>query len=375
MQRRSVRVAVALIATAAVSVGGCAIEELDAQESEATQATIVVRPCGGEQCGENSPVVDVFKFHDANLRGIQNSIGMSIDTVGGIGQIVKAGTSYNLVVQDAKIKGVLGATTISGTQLIGADIPISQGKSHFKIHIRDAREMSYFVGGGPTVGAYRFELISGEGFVTELCNNRKLLEKMIGEQGGFETDYARWELMGMRVWETVVFEGDRVKADPKTMSNDFQIEDTWFNFGCAGHTLAKLLLTHNTYHSQSAPGPAPAQAWERRQATMKMLAADYCGDGVPFTVAGQKLAWRGDLVSFYTSTTELEARWYEKGALCLDVPRLMHPSSALGATTYPNVRASIAATCVFPGRPPPPPCRNKDPNQDDGGYRVTGNPP
>jgi hypothetical protein len=300
---------------------------------------------------------------------------MSIDTVAGVAQIVKAGTSYDLIVQDAKISGVRGNTTISGTQLIGAEIPISQGKGHFKIRIRDAREMPYFVGGGPNVGAYRFELVSGEGFVTELCNNRKLLEDMIREQGGFETDYARWELMGMRVWETVVFEGDRVNADAKTMSDDAHIDNTWFNFGCAGHTLAKLLLTHNTYHSQSAPGPAPGQAWERRQATMKMLAADYCGDGVPFTVAGQKLVWRGDLVSFYTTTTELEARWYEKGALCLDVPRLVHPSSALGASTYPDVRSSILATCVAPGRLPPPKCRNHNPNQDDGGYRVTGNLP
>src|SRR5262245_61706197 len=91
MKRRSVWAAVALTATAAVS-GGCAVDVFEAQESEregeATQAVIVTRPCGAEQCGENSPVIDVFKFHDANLRGVQNTIGMSIDTVRGIAQIV-----------------------------------------------------------------------------------------------------------------------------------------------------------------------------------------------------------------------------------------------------------------------------------------------
>jgi len=298
---------------------------------------------------------------------------MSIDTMAGVAQIVKAGTSYDLVVSGAKISGVRGNTTISGAQLIGAEIPISQGKSHFRIAIRDAREMSYFIGGGPKVGAYRFDLISGEGFVTELCINRKLLEKLIGEQGGMEGDYARWELMGMRPWETVVFEGDRIDANRKEMSQDAQTDDTWFNFGCAGHNLAKLLLTHNTYHSQSAPGPAPGQAWERRQSTMKLLAADYCGDGVPFTVAGQKVVWRGDGMTFFTPPLQLEARWYEKGALCLDVPRMVHPSSPFGAATYPDVKSSILATCVAPGRPPPPSCRNHDPTQDDGGYRVSGN--
>jgi len=373
MQQRSVWVAVALTATAAVSVGGCAIDELDAQESEATQAAIVVRPCGAEQCGENSPVVDVFKYHDANLRGLPNNIGLTLDTVGGKAQIVKGFTSYDLVVQGAKIKGVRGSTTITGTQLIGATIPVSQGKTHYRITILDAREMNFFLPPKiDMVGAYRFALESGEGIVEEFCDNRKLLEKLIEEQRGVE-GYALQELMGMRTWETVVFEGDRFDAIAKTTSDDTQIDDTWINFGCAGHMLAKLLLTHNTYHSQVVS--VPAQAWQRRQATMKMYAADYCGDGIPFTVAGQKLVWRGDaMTDYFWPATELEARWDEKGAICLNVPRLAHPTSAYGAATYPNIKDSIFATCRRPGRSPPPQCANRDPYIWLGEARTSGNP-
>jgi hypothetical protein len=370
MQQRSVWVAVALTATATVSMGGCAIDELDG-ESEVTQEAIVVRPCGGDECGENSPVIDVFSWHDAGLRGQSNNIGLRIDTLNGVAQIVKGFTSYDLVVQDAKIKGVRGNTTITGTQLIGAMIPITHGKARYQIAIRDARELDFFVAPRAVkVGVYQFEVRSGEGMVMELCSNRKLLEKLLDERRG-EEGFAQQELMGMRTWETVVFEGDRFNATTKTTSKDSEIDDTWINFGCAGHMLAKLLLTHNTYHFQVAAG----QAWQRRQATMKMYAADYCGDGVPFTVPGQKVVWRGDaMTDFFWPARELEARWDEKGAICLDVPRLVHATSAFGRSTYPDVRASIVATCVRPGRTPPPPCANRDPYTWTGEYRVTGNP-
>lgn len=373
MQERSAWVAVGLTGILVLAVGACALEGFDSpEESEATRdVTVVVRPCGGEQCGENSPIVDVFKFHDASLKGIANNIGLVIETSNGRGQIIKGLTSYDLKVVDAHIYGIRGNTVISGTQLIGARIPIKQGKGRYNIYIRDAREIPYFVGAPDTVGTYKLELVVGDGGIRELCNNRRLLERHIAEQAGHDEEYVENELMRMRTWETVVFEGDRIDSLTKTMSRDAQTDDSWINFGCAGHALAKLLLTRNTYHSQQA---GTWRAWEQRQSTLKMLVADYCGGGDPFTVAGQKVVWRGDLMTFYREAIELEARWYEKGALCLNVPRLMHPSSAIGAATFPDIRSSILATCKAPAPPPPPPCRISDPYRDDGGYRVTGNP-
>jgi hypothetical protein len=372
MKQRSVWGAAALTVTAAVAMGGCALEQLDAPEVEATEMQALAGgPCGDELCGQNSPVIDVFQFHDANTRGLPNNIGLTIDTVSGRAQIVKGTVSYDLVVHDAHLSGVRGTTVISGTQLIGATIPVSQGKSHWQIAITDARELPYYVGAPGKVGTYKIEVHSGEGAVMELCSNRRLLEKMIADQGGLESDYARLELMGMRTWETVFFEGDRVDSPSKTTSKDAAIDDTWFNIGCAGHMLAKLLLTRNTYHSQA---PGIPRAWEQRQATLKMYAADYCGNGIPFTVAGQKLVWQGDAMSYGIPPKEIEARWNQNGAICLNVPRLVHASSPLGVSTYPDVRRSIRTLCVNPD-PPPPPCLNTNPYDFAGADRVSGNPP
>jgi hypothetical protein len=244
-------------------------------------------------------------------------------------------------------------------------------KAHFQLAITDARELPYYLGAPGSVGTYRFEVRTAEGAVAELCGNRKLLEKMITEQGGLESDYAQQELMGMRTWETVVFEGDRVDSPTKTTSKDAAVDDTWFNIGCAGHLLAKLLLTRNTYHSQA---PGLPRAWQQRQATLKMYAADYCGGGIPFTVAGQKLVWQGDAMTYFSPPKEIEARWNENGAICLNVPRLVHPSSPFGAATFPDVRRSILNLCVG-SHPPPPPCLNNNPYDPLGADRVSGNPP
>src|SRR6185503_15950048 len=118
----------------------------------------------------------------------------------------------------------------------------------------------------------------------ELCNNIRTLDDLEAT----DPEQAQIELMGLTTLESVVFEGDRVNTLRKLMSRT--AEDDWFNVGCAGHTLAKLFLTRNTVHSQRSP---LARAWEQRQATLKLLVADYCGTGEPFTVFGQKLAWQG----------------------------------------------------------------------------------
>ena len=57
----------------------------------------------------------------------------------------------------------------------------------------------------------------------------------------------------MRTFEIVVFEGDRIDAARQTMQ--LTANDSWFNIGCAGHTLSKLRLTQNTIH-----GPADGRS-------------------------------------------------------------------------------------------------------------------
>ena len=51
--------------------------------------------------------------------------------------------------------------------------------------------------------------------------------------------------------------------------------------------------------------------WHQTQATLKFLGADYCGRGLPFTVAGTPIVWRNDVGMSYLSPPHLplEARW------------------------------------------------------------------
>jgi hypothetical protein len=320
-------------------------------------------------------------FHDLSLFGTAltgpatqpNKVGLAIVAAGEgrRAQIVKDKWSYDLAVIDGRIVGSCGALCpwLEGKDLVGATITLTlKSKPRYAITIESVRRMSYFLGGGD-VEAYTLtwhDLVGGPS--VNVCNNVPGLEQMLRDQAG-DDRYAAQELMGMEPWEIVLFEGDRIDGDAKTMQP--AADDGWFNIGCASHLLAKLRLTRNTVHSQWSGLPA---AWEQRQATMKMLAADYCGGGAPLTVAGQWLVWQGDLMTYYRTPGKLEARWNETGATCLAAPRMLNPTTALGATTFPDIRGAIRTACAAVGRPFPPKCATSDPYDYDGALRVSANP-
>lgn len=379
----------AVAAAVMAAMAACAVDPAGEPAAEpevaSTAAAVIGGQCPDFGCGANSPMVDTaLLFHELSLVGdsksmlgtLPNAAGLAIVAAGEAhrAQIVQGARSYDLAVVDGRFVGTCaGCTPLQGAALAGAQITLTLAGPNgpvprYVIEIATVRDMRYFLGSG-TTGAYTLlwhDLAGGP--ATNLCNNIKVLEDQIAEQKGDES-YAVQELMGMRTYESVVFEGDRVDGVRKTMAP--AADDTWFNVGCAGHTLSKLRLTQNTVHSQTASQP---QAWERRQATLKLLAADYCGGGIPLTVAGQRLVWQGDLMSYYDQPRTLEARWTERGASCLLEPRMLYPTSALGANTFPKIWSSIAAACKRAGRAPPPTCKNADPLDFDGALRVSANP-
>jgi hypothetical protein len=373
----------AMAAITAMAMAACAVDGPDgAGPAAATDVTSAIAggPCPDFGCGANSPVIDTqFAFHDLSLVGtsktfpatLPNAAGLAILAAGeGVrAQIVQGGRSYDLGVVGGRFLGTCpGCTTLQGAALVGATITVTLNRvPRYLITIASVRTMSYFVGGGAVEAYTLLWKDPGVGTSTNLCNNIALLESLITQQS--DDSYTRQELMGMRTFETVVFEGDRIDGNAKTMSPAF--DDAWFNIGCAGHTLSKLRLTHNTVHSQAT---GLAQPWERRQATLKMLAADYCGGGVPLTVAGQRLVWQGDLMTYFSAPLKIEARWTEQGATCLYAPRMLYPTSSLGSSTFPNIWGSIAAACQLVGKPIPPMCTNLNPFDYAGALRVSANP-
>ena len=364
------------------TIAGCGIAAEDRGGGGVTGAPAGARPyvdgsgCPEVICGMNSPVVDSFGFHELSLDGAANAEGFRIDTgTRGVAQLFQGGVWYDLRVTNNHISGVNGGRVLLPTDVSGAQIPIRRKDKSYVLRVTSTRDLPFFVGATGWLGAYVFEWtegkVGGHGKFANLCADVAGLLEYTHDQGE-DSRYAEQELKGLAPVEAVVFEGDRV--DATAMSMDPAANDRWFNFGCAGQTLSKLLLTHNTAHTQD-PALSPSEAWQHRQTTLKMLAADYCGTGQPFTVGGQILDWKGDAMTYYwPNPRELEARWNENGAICIGTPRLMHPTTRQGAALftpeYADVNEAIAKLCATP----PPRCNDVDPVPFDGAIRVTANP-
>jgi hypothetical protein len=391
MQCRSCEAAA--VAAMSMALAGCAIAAPETSLDTAGGQVAIVGGGSGEcpefSCGMNSPVIDVFGLHDASVvsespragnRTMPNKQGLALEAVKGVAQLIKGTRRYALTVQGGRFIGTDCSASpcdvLQGAALVGASFAIFQSDRRYWINIASVRQTPYFLGPG-SVEAYTLQWSTAGRPPQNLCNNIELLEARIAaEPGGGESAFATQELMGLRTFEAIVFEGDRIDKTRKTMSPT--ADDRWFNIGCAGHTLSKLRLTRNTLHNQLTSLPvSSANAWQRRQATLKLLVSDVCGGGQSLTVAGQRLLWQGDLMTYFglPPRPELEARWTETGATCLHVPRLAHPSSALGATTFPDIRAAIAQACQRAGRPVPPDCKAAPDAYDfDGALRVSANP-
>jgi hypothetical protein len=358
-----------VILSAGSLLGGCEVQE-----------TTMMSAIGGDQCypswtcGSNSPEIDHYGFHELNLEGAPNGEKVQIISSNRQAQIWKSGRAYALKVIGSKIYGYAkDRPALYGANLVGAEIRmLAAGEDGYTIRIDAVRDMHYAVGSQTdTLGAYALSwygvnqtpdskrsLCAAPTILTAAAKAPKESTAVIIYPPG------NGELLGMQPNETLVFEGDRFDVRTKTMSETADAQ--WFNLGCAGHTLAKMHLTRNTIASSSA---SYGITGKERQATLKMLVADYCGDGSTFTVAGEPLRWRGGLVGFYTFPSSLEARWTNEGAACLYEPRLRHTTSTLAAQIFgPDIDKAILDHCSIPM------CSDLDVTNFDGAMRVSGNP-
>jgi hypothetical protein len=204
----------------------------------------------------------------------------------------------------------------------------------------------------PTLGADETPLCRPWGAVEE----REVRERVTSPDGSerwVTTTTFAWPATEV-VWDesteippfnAVVFEGDRIDATARTVKP--AAEDRWFNIGCARHTLSKMRLTRNTLHTVADAD------WRPVQTALKMLSADYCGNGTALTVPGMPILWQqhaspgggstiGMTYRVQPQPGSLEARWNENGAVCLDTPRLaVHPDPQ-----FPDVGQSIQQACA-----------------------------
>jgi hypothetical protein len=313
----------------------------------------------------NSPEVAHYGLWEQNIWGVPDRNGISIRTTNSRAYMTNGGVPYELWVEGGRLYGRnKAAGYISGMALIGSTIELMhEGAPYYDITITGVRTAgSAFIAGDPgSVETYKMVWHEPG---TSSNSGKALCESQLAPTSDAKT----YDLHGMLPDETLLFEGDRY--DIETMTTEQGGDDAWFNFGCAGHTLAKLYLSRNTIRTQPVPD------WKQRQTTLKMFVADYCGGGTPMTLAGEPLVWKGGLTTDYPhgiALASLDARWFEGGATCLGEPRMKISSNPQAPTQFPAPVTQIFKECDRVGRTLPF-CTNADYHDMDGTTLVSANP-
>lgn len=364
--------------------GGCVAVGTDTSERSSQRSN---NPCTQQwQCGANSPILDNEQgFHELHLGGLPTYLdvpetaeeaaaaaageaaaatprGLFLHTT----PLLWKDLPFKLTIENNRIVGWdASGVALAGRNLVGAEILLdttdpTDASPAYRIRIESVREMPFPFPYGSTdlleVYAFRWDSPAGP---RNLCGNPPLdlfdaaaydRIREASDLGALPHDFGRVasdrELLGMMPEEALLFSGDRIDDTSKTMLAE---DPLWFNFGCAGHTLAKLHLTRNTAASRT-PTVTPAPV-EGRQATLKLLVGDYCGTGRTFTVAGQPLEWKGRPDNARNTYFEpgyissVEAYWDANGATCLTVPRMVGSTTKGAAEAFPNVWEQINEEC------------------------------
>jgi hypothetical protein len=298
-----------------------AADELDVVE-QALTPVIADMGCGRTRCGENSPHVLTHWFNDLRFSG-RGDNGFEIESF-----LTPWNEQLTFKVVYGRIQGHSLATPGSfyrDDQLIDSVLTVRTPADEL-VHIRlTALQDVAMWAQAParargTARAYQLQWWDGLGPPqwTNVCSDGPLN----GE-----------DPMGMNTYYSILVEKDRYDVDDLTV---FQ-NQAYFSIGCVGHTIAKMYLTG---HTRSAIQWGLNHPVAERTAMMKAITADYCGIGLPFTVAGTRLHWKdaGGTMAYPAGTSgDLEARWDAAGnAICVEQVRL------------PGTEADLAATCSVP---------------------------
>jgi hypothetical protein len=175
---------------------------------------------------------------------------------------------------------------------------------------------------------------------------------------------ARVGWLDSRKYHALVYQGDHLDARNRKVTAPSSA--TLFNLACIGTAMAKLHLLRHTEVNNYVGYPT---SFQQRTAMLKMLNADYCGDGQSFTVDGHPLRWQDstgymqpplnlDTTISAPEITSIEAIWGPAGAQCLNVPRYYKRHEIMAHCSLPPCEEGPywpGLGHVISGNPPPPP--------------------
>jgi len=292
----------------------------------ATVQAIIEHEPGGDYCptfgcGNNTSIVDQVAVTDVSETGAYNKAGFRLVRF----EMQDLAHHWHLYRADV-VNGTLQALPLEIGQPKKTG-PSVQG-ARFTFYSRDTR-LTYYLfvddfdqmlmwskdraGYVPTADLYRLKWVEKQVWDDAPSTGPSPLVDICG---------ANPDGSGMPDYLAVLFDDDRIDVD--TIRVTAETKD-WFTIGCAGSALAKQHLLGHTKAAAAIQHRTPTTL-DQRTANLKMITADYCGLGHPFTVPGTPLNWR-DSTGRYdtvqsTQSTQIEARWNENGATCLNVPRI-----------------------------------------------------
>lgn len=248
--------------------------------------------CPVWRCGFNSAEVFGNSIHALDLGGLANEDGVRIAAVlpgpmaaGGFDQLTVEGDAFAL-------RNGRGAK-INGHAVVGTVLVLERdGQPIANLMIASVEKVPRWAAGAPSAQAYGLVYVDGAA-VRNVCG------------GAIDDPEAALAL---------VLGGETYDLATKEVNPG---QTGWFSVGCAGSAAAKLSLLG--YGPQSSKTTV-----EQRQATLKMITADYCGDGTSYTENGTPLLWENvsGTVDLEAAPGAIEAVWTAEGALCLDATRI-----------------------------------------------------
>jgi hypothetical protein len=287
-----------------------ACDEGGAVDHTETRGT-TVSSCGAWRCGLNAAEINGKSLQSLHLQGttnqgVANDAGVRISGFTAPPLALLGG--YSLGVENDEFVARRTGSKLRGSQLAGSIIwvqtPLLLGLSApIPVTILAYDEVDSWAVGAPKIAAYTlvYPEVAALLGVKNVCSGSLLdpLAAAVTVLGGETYDNAAKEVQANRTG--------------------------WFTLACAGSAAAKMKLMG--YAPQTKfPGTTTPSTVAQRQATLKMITADYCGEGVSYTETGTPVVWSNAAGTVDSSNwhapDEVEAVWGEDGALCLGATRL-----------------------------------------------------
>ncbi len=311
---------------------GCDVDNAD-------PARIEARAC--PSCGSgtsNSPAINNFGIPELHLDRLPNASGVML-----AGIIDPKGNTHHLRVIDDEFVVMLEGSTLTGPDLIGWKILLKtaadkedekseEGTLEIEISAYD-REPTLSVNGAD-ISTYGLQY-------AHPINPAEIYSVCPG---------ASPEAPVVTLTRGETYDRDLKLVNPGMTE--------WVTLACADEAVFKMKRMNYGPNADFNGTGLPATV-DQRQATLKMITADYCGGGNSYTAQSTQIVWRDAAGTVGPATPPAgavsEAYWTADGALCLDRPRLASPSDVASECSLPSCAGIIInpLTVVWRTHTPP----------------------